>query len=92
MKHADVPRRRDSRVSFLDRMPAKAPADLVSLPYAVSQAGFVMGIGLLIGLAIIADWTIRLVVLNAKLSGQDSYTNVRGEQAVILSAAHPITR
>lgn len=47
------------------------------LPYAVSQAGFVMGVVLLVGLAIVTDWTIRLVVLNAKLSGRDSYTDVR---------------
>jgi hypothetical protein len=36
-----------------------------------------MGVVLLVGLAIVTDWTIRLVVLNAKLSGRDSYTDVR---------------
>lgn len=46
------------------------------LPYAIAQAGFVMGVLLLIGLAIVTDWTIRLVVINAKLSGRDSYTDV----------------
>ena len=74
-------------------------ADISSLPYAVSQAGFFTGVTLLIALAALTDWyvvlafpsldkqslsmrstsdtrTIRLVVLNAKLSGQDSYTNV----------------
>ncbi|RSH89397.1 hypothetical protein EHS25_002509 [Saitozyma podzolica] len=51
-------------------------AGIVGLPYAVSQAGFVMGVVLLVGLAIVTDWTIRLVVLNAKLSGRDSYTDV----------------
>lgn len=35
-----------------------------------------MGVVLLVGLAIVTDWTIRLVVLNAKLSGRDSYTDV----------------
>jgi hypothetical protein len=53
-----------------------AHADCCRLPYAVSQAGFVMGVVLLVGLAIVTDWTIRLVVLNAKLSGRDSYTDV----------------
>lgn len=47
-----------------------------SLPYAVSQAGFVTGIALLTGLAFVTDWTIRLVVVNAKLSGRDSYIEV----------------
>jgi hypothetical protein len=35
-----------------------------------------MGIFLLITLAAVTDWTIRLVVLNAKLSGRESYTEV----------------
>jgi sodium-coupled neutral amino acid transporter 11 len=35
-----------------------------------------MGVVLLVGLAVVTDWTIRLVVLNAKLSGRDSYTDV----------------
>ena len=36
-----------------------------------------MGVFLLIVLAGVTDWTIRLIVLNAKLSGRDSYTDVR---------------
>ncbi|ORY28481.1 transmembrane amino acid transporter protein-domain-containing protein [Naematelia encephala] len=51
-------------------------AGIVGLPYAVSQAGFVMGVFLLIVLAGVTDWTIRLVVVNAKLSGRDSYVDV----------------
>ncbi|WVQ78522.1 hypothetical protein IAT38_000608 [Cryptococcus sp. DSM 104549] len=50
-------------------------AGIVGLPYAISQAGFVMGIFLLIALAVISDWTIRLVILTSKLSGRDSYTD-----------------
>ncbi|CAD6568517.1 MAG: hypothetical protein TREMPRED_004603, partial [Tremellales sp. Tagirdzhanova-0007] len=46
------------------------------LPYAIAQAGFVMGITLLVVLAGVTDWTIRLVVINAKLSGRDSYVDV----------------
>jgi hypothetical protein len=42
----------------------------------VHQAGFVTGIALLVGLAFVTDWTIRLVVVNAKLSGRDSYIEV----------------
>lgn len=51
-------------------------AGIVGLPYAVAQAGFVTGIVLLVSLAAVTDWTIRLVVLNAKLSGQNSYVDV----------------
>lgn len=51
-------------------------AGIIGLPYAVARAGFVMGIFLLITLAAVTDWTIRLVVLNAKLSGRESYTEV----------------
>ncbi|WWC88582.1 uncharacterized protein L201_003494 [Kwoniella dendrophila CBS 6074] len=49
-------------------------AGIIGLPYAISQAGFFTGIFLLIGLAVISDWTIRLVILTSKLSGRDSYT------------------
>ncbi|KAG1734746.1 amino acid transporter [Suillus paluster] len=46
------------------------------LPYAVSQAGFFFGIFLLLVLCYVTDWTIRLVVINAKLSGRTSYIEV----------------
>ncbi|KAJ8589334.1 amino acid transporter [Rhizopogon salebrosus TDB-379] len=46
------------------------------LPYAVSQAGFFLGIFLLVVLCGVTDWTIRLVVINAKLSGRTSYIEV----------------
>lgn len=36
-----------------------------------------MGVFLLIALAGVTDWTLRLVVINAKLSGRESYTDVR---------------
>ncbi|KIL66200.1 hypothetical protein M378DRAFT_75428 [Amanita muscaria Koide BX008] len=46
------------------------------LPYAVSQAGFFTGLTLLIVLCGITDWTIRLIVINAKLSGRHSYIDI----------------
>ena len=46
------------------------------LPYAVSQAGFVTGLILLIILCGITDWTIRLIVINAKLSGRHTYIDI----------------
>ena len=55
------------------------PAILIissGLPYAMSRSGFFMGIFLLAILSIITDWTIRLIVLNAKLSGTKSYIGI----------------
>src|ERR1700730_1179789 len=46
------------------------------LPYAVSQAGFVTGLFLLVVLCVITDWTIRLIVINAKMSGRNSYIEI----------------
>ena len=46
------------------------------LPYAVSRAGFFTGIFLLVVLCGVTDWTIRLIVTNAKLSGTNSYIGV----------------
>ncbi|KAF8735880.1 hypothetical protein AX14_001329 [Amanita brunnescens Koide BX004] len=51
-------------------------AGIIGLPYAVSQAGFVTGLALLIILCGITDWTIRLIVINAKLSGRHTYIDI----------------
>ncbi|KAF8345834.1 amino acid transporter [Amanita rubescens] len=51
-------------------------AGIIGLPYAVSQAGFVTGLLLLIILCGVTDWTIRLIVINAKLSGRHTYIGI----------------
>lgn len=51
-------------------------AGIIGLPYALSQAGFFMGIFLLVLLCVITDWTIGLIVINAKLSGTHSYIDI----------------
>nr|GAT56372.1 predicted protein [Mycena chlorophos] len=51
-------------------------AGIIGLPYAVSQAGFFTGIFLLVVLCGVTDWTIRLIVINAKLSGTHSYIGI----------------
>ncbi|KLO19479.1 amino acid transporter [Schizopora paradoxa] len=51
-------------------------AGIIGLPYAVSQAGFVTGILLLVTLCAVTDWTIRLIVINAKLAGRNSYIEI----------------
>jgi sodium-coupled neutral amino acid transporter 11 len=48
-------------------------AGIIGQPYAFRQAGLVTGTLLLIGLTITVDWTIRLIVINSKLSGTDSF-------------------
>lgn len=53
-------------------------AGIVSLPYAIRESGFVAGIVLLAGIALLTDWTIRLIVLNAKLSGRATYIDIMG--------------
>ncbi|KAI0356291.1 amino acid transporter [Trametes cingulata] len=51
-------------------------AGIIGLPYAMRQAGFFTGLLLLVALCGVTDWTIRLIVLNAKLSGQNSYIGI----------------
>ena len=48
-------------------------AGIIGQPYAFKQAGMTMGIILLVGLTITVDWTIRLIIINSKLSGADSF-------------------
>ncbi|KAJ7096308.1 amino acid transporter [Mycena epipterygia] len=51
-------------------------AGIIGLPYAVSQAGFFTGLFLLVVLCVVTDWTIRLIVINAKMSGTHSYIDI----------------
>lgn len=51
-------------------------AGIIGLPYAIRQAGFVTGLTLLVILCGVTDWTIRLIVRNAKLSGRHSYIDI----------------
>ncbi|GAA5986499.1 hypothetical protein JCM10908_003777 [Rhodotorula pacifica] len=51
-------------------------AGIIGLPYALREAGFFSGILLLIVLGIVTDWTIRLIVLNAKMSGRRTYIDI----------------
>ncbi|KAH9176293.1 amino acid transporter [Lactarius sanguifluus] len=51
-------------------------AGIIGLPYAMSRAGFVTGLFLLVVLCYVTDWTICLIVTNAKLSGTNSYIGI----------------
>lgn len=48
-------------------------AGIIGQPYALRQAGLLTGVILLIVLTITVDWTIRLIVINSKLSGTNSF-------------------
>jgi sodium-coupled neutral amino acid transporter 11 len=48
-------------------------AGIIGQPYAFRNAGLITGTILLIGLTLVVDWTIRLIVINSKLSGTDSF-------------------
>lgn len=61
------------RSAFMNMANSIIGAAIVGQPYAVRQAGLTTGILLMIGLTIMVDWTIRLIVVNSKLSGADSF-------------------
>lgn len=51
-------------------------AGIIGLPYATMSAGFFTGILLIVVLGMVTDWTIRLIVLNSKMSGRHSYIDI----------------
>ena len=61
------------RNAFMNMANSIIGAGIIGQPYAFNQAGMTMGIILLIALTITVDWTIRLIIINSKLSGADSF-------------------
>ncbi|CAI6338343.1 unnamed protein product [Periconia digitata] len=61
------------RSAFMNMANSIIGAGIIGQPYALRNAGLVTGTALLIGLTITVDWTIRLIVINSKLSGTDSF-------------------
>ncbi|ESZ97115.1 hypothetical protein SBOR_2473 [Sclerotinia borealis F-4128] len=61
------------RNAFMNMANSIIGAGIIGQPYAFRQAGLLTGIVLLIGLTVTVDWTIRLIVINSKLSGRDSF-------------------
>ena len=59
--------------AFLNMANSIIGAGIIGQPYAFRQAGLTTGIILLLGLTITVDWTIRLIVINSKLSGTNSF-------------------
>ncbi|EDU47116.1 amino acid transporter [Pyrenophora tritici-repentis Pt-1C-BFP] len=61
------------RSAFMNMANSIIGAGIIGQPYAIRNAGLITGTALLIGLTIVVDWTIRLIVINSKLSGTDSF-------------------
>ncbi|KAI9089431.1 transmembrane amino acid transporter protein-domain-containing protein [Phlyctochytrium arcticum] len=51
-------------------------AGIIGLPYAFHQAGFITGTFLLILLTYVVDWTVRLLIIDSKLSGKSTYQDL----------------
>ncbi|KAI1754728.1 transmembrane amino acid transporter family protein [Xylaria castorea] len=61
------------RSAFMNMANSIIGAGIIGQPYAFKDAGLAAGIVLLVGLTIVIDWTIRLIVINSKLSGASSF-------------------
>lgn len=61
------------RMAFMNMANSIIGAGIIGQPYAFRQAGITVGILLLAALTVTVDWTIRLIVVNSKLSGTDSF-------------------
>ncbi|KAJ2862796.1 hypothetical protein GGI22_002106, partial [Coemansia erecta] len=48
-------------------------AGVIGLPYAMRKAGLLVGLVMIVGLALLVDWTLRILALNSKLSGRQTY-------------------
>ncbi|OAL70691.1 amino acid transporter [Trichophyton violaceum] len=59
--------------AFMNMANSIIGAGIIGQPYAFRQAGLTTGIILLVILTWTVDWTIRLIVVNSKLSGADSF-------------------
>ncbi|KAJ5559925.1 hypothetical protein N7513_002324 [Penicillium frequentans] len=61
------------KMAFMNMANSIIGAGIIGQPYALRQAGMTTGILLLAALTLTVDWTIRLIVINSKLSGADSF-------------------
>ncbi|KAI8634169.1 aspartic peptidase domain-containing protein [Xylariaceae sp. FL1651] len=61
------------RSAFMNMANSIIGAGIIGQPYAFKDAGLAAGIVLLVSLTVVIDWTIRLIVINSKLSGASSF-------------------
>lgn len=65
--------RSNLKMAFMNMANSIIGAGIIGQPYAVRESGLVGGLLLLVGLTVVIDWTIRLMVINAKMSGTDTF-------------------
>lgn len=70
---ADQSDKSNLKSAFMNMSNSIIGAGIVGQPYAIKQAGLVGGILLLLILTSTVDWTIRLIIINAKMSGTDTF-------------------
>ncbi|KAK9449038.1 transmembrane amino acid transporter protein-domain-containing protein [Limtongia smithiae] len=61
------------KMAFMNMANSIIGAGIIGQPYALLQCGLATGLILLVSLTFVIDWTIRLMVVNAKLSATNSY-------------------
>jgi sodium-coupled neutral amino acid transporter 11 len=72
--HLETARPRSGlRMAFMNMANSIIGAGIIGQPYAFRQAGLLTGVVLLVVLTVVVDWTIRLIVINSKLSGANSF-------------------
>ncbi|KAJ1900156.1 hypothetical protein LPJ66_001649 [Kickxella alabastrina] len=62
--------------SFFNLTNAIVGAGVIGLPYAMQQTGLLLGVVMILVLAWLVDWTLRILALNAKMSGRQSYQDL----------------
>ncbi|RUS32493.1 amino acid transporter [Jimgerdemannia flammicorona] len=62
--------------SFLNMANSIIGAGIIGLPYSFREAGFWMGLLLLVSLTWTVDWTVRLLMHNGKLAGCNTYQDL----------------
>ncbi|CAD6505214.1 BgTH12-00707 [Blumeria graminis f. sp. triticale] len=72
-EHERTRPRSNMRAAFMNMANSIIGAGIIGQPYAMRQAGLLAGIALLVILTITVDWTIRLIVINSKLSGRRTF-------------------
>lgn len=64
----------DLKDAFFNMTNSIVGAGIVGIPMAFLNSGLLMGVFLMIILTIMNDWTLRLIIINTKLSGTKTYT------------------
>ncbi|ODQ80236.1 hypothetical protein BABINDRAFT_161205 [Babjeviella inositovora NRRL Y-12698] len=61
------------KMAFMNMANSILGAGVIGQPYAIRQCGMAVGGLMVVVLTVMIDWTLRLIVINAKLSGTNSY-------------------